>query len=618
MTSTPPQGDALRRLAQSLEDVTTRLSQVSAELRALAEPAPGRGMPPAAARPVVPPQPASPPHYGPMPGYGSLPPAPRPPKPSLSERLAADGAGSRLLAWIGGGITLIGVVLLLVLAIQRGWIGPVPRVLIGAVLACTLIAVSARVHRTPSARTGAFALAATGIAALYLDAVAATSLLGLVPPGPGLLIGLVIAGAGLTLAARWEAQPLALFVLVACAVCAPLITLRFDALLVAFLLVLQLATTPLQLTQHWRAVPLTAGIPPLLATMISAPYSVLGTETALRGAVLSLFASLLSIGVAAVTAHRRPGDAAVVVLLIGAPAPTLLVALLTPELTGAAITGLLAVPLITLWGLVQWGWSGVPARFGAAAGGLAALAVFEATALLLPGEALPVVLLGEALVLALAALRLRGRGLLLTGTGFAAAGTLLAMATTAAPELVLRSPRGDLASRELLLACLTFALIAGAALALGTAAARLGTGEAGAAAGWIAAGVAMLYGTSGVALSLALIPLPERTGFLLGHAVITVGWTVAALVLLLRGTARRLWRLSGLVLVGAALAKLVLFDLASLDGIARVAAFLGAGLVLLAAGTHYARLVAAQRTATTDAAAERPYDTEPAQPGANT
>jgi uncharacterized membrane protein len=51
---------------------------------------------------------------------------------------------------------------------------------------------------------------------------------------------------------------------------------------------------------------------------------------------------------------------------------------------------------------------------------------------------------------------------------------------------------------------------------------------------------------------------------------------------------------SGLVLVGAAVLKLVLFDLATLDGMARVAAFLCAGLVLLAAGTRYARLVASR------------------------
>jgi uncharacterized membrane protein len=53
-----------------------------------------------------------------------------------------------------------------------------------------------------------------------------------------------------------------------------------------------------------------------------------------------------------------------------------------------------------------------------------------------------------------------------------------------------------------------------------------------------------------------------------------------------------------MVLVGAAVAKLVLFDLVALDGLARVGAFLGAGLVLLAAGTRYARMVAEAEKAT--------------------
>jgi uncharacterized membrane protein len=66
---------------------------------------------------------------------------------------------------------------------------------------------------------------------------------------------------------------------------------------------------------------------------------------------------------------------------------------------------------------------------------------------------------------------------------------------------------------------------------------------------------------------------------------------ITALVLLQRGITRREQRIAGFVLVGAALVKLVLFDLSALDGIARVAAFLGAGLVLLGAGVRYTRLV---------------------------
>ncbi len=107
-----------------------------------------------------------------------------------------------------------------------------------------------------------------------------------------------------------------------------------------------------------------------------------------------------------------------------------------------------------------------------------------------------------------------------------------------------------------------------------------------------------LYGASGAMLSIGLLMFPDRSGFLLGHVLVTVSWTVGALALLLRGIDWMQLRVAGLALVVAALAKLVLFDLSSLDGIARVAAFLVAGLVLLAAGVRYARLVATRGRAT--------------------
>jgi uncharacterized membrane protein len=108
----------------------------------------------------------------------------------------------------------------------------------------------------------------------------------------------------------------------------------------------------------------------------------------------------------------------------------------------------------------------------------------------------------------------------------------------------------------------------------------------------ILGGLGMLYGVAVATLAVVLLALPDRTGFLTGHVAVTVSWTVAALVLLARGLTSVPLRTAGMSLVGAAVAKLVLFDLATLDGVARVVAFLGAGLVLLAAGTRYARLVA--------------------------
>jgi uncharacterized membrane protein len=50
----------------------------------------------------------------------------------------------------------------------------------------------------------------------------------------------------------------------------------------------------------------------------------------------------------------------------------------------------------------------------------------------------------------------------------------------------------------------------------------------------------------------------------------------------------------GLALVGAAMAKLFLFDLGTLDGIFRVVVFIVVGLVLLGMGAGYARILERQ------------------------
>lgn len=119
------------------------------------------------------PPPPGTPQFGQQVRWDRLP--PEPPKPLLWERLSRDGAGSRLLAWAGGVVTLAGVVLLLVLAIQRGWLGPLPRVLLGAGLGLALAGIGMRLHVNPTSRIGAYAVGSTGVAVLFLDVVAATS-----------------------------------------------------------------------------------------------------------------------------------------------------------------------------------------------------------------------------------------------------------------------------------------------------------------------------------------------------------------------------------------------------------------------------------------------------------
>nr|WP_245192190.1 DUF2339 domain-containing protein [Amycolatopsis azurea] len=510
------------------------------------------------------------------------------PKVSLAERLSKEGAGSRLLAWVGGAVTLLGVVLFLVLAIQRGWLGPLPRVIGGAVLGAALVGIGLRLHRNPAGRTGAFALAATGIGALYLDAIAATTMYEYLPAYAGLALGLLIAVGGLLLAVRWKSSLLAAAVVLGCVVCAPIITQGFTPELVAFLLVVQVASTPVQLRQSWPSVAVAAGIPPLVASVFSTAFTGFGGSTANTAAALA--AGAVGLVLALIVTLKRAGDAAALALLAVAPAPSLLAALFLPKTPAVLVTASVALVLLAVWAAGQWldGWTG---DLAGAAGLLAAL---QTTMTLFDGSARSAILISEGVLLALVALWTKKHVALAGGLVFAVIGGLIALAFDVPPTLfflIRNRPDADLAAT--LLVAVAILVVA---ITLPWVAHRLGLFKAPAenVVPWLFAGVVALYGAGAMVLSGALLAVPGRSGFLLGHVVITVSWTVAALVLLIRGISVVGLRVIGLVLVGAAVLKLVLFDLSALDGLARVAAFLLAGLVLLGAGTRYAKLVASR------------------------
>ncbi len=602
--------DVLLRLAGEIDDLGRRLALVGSELRTVrdgqpeqaeqAEQAeqtqrPEQPAPPPPPRPA-PPEPVPWPQYQwqpPPPPYvptQPFPPAPHPPVPrqTLGEKLGKEGAGSRVLAWVGGAVTLLGVVLLLVLAVQRGWLGPVPRVLVGAGFGLALTGTGVWLHRKPAGRTGAFALAATGIATLYLDVVAATSLYEFLPVLAGLAAGLAVAVGGLLVAVRWDSPLLAAAVVVGCVVCAPMIVGGFTPELVTFLLMVQLATVPVQLRRDWSSLTLAAGVPPLLASVISTAWLAAGGSWANTAAAGG--AGLVGVALALIVLRRRENDPAALSLLATAVLPTLIAAVLLPKGQAVPITAGAGAVLLAVWAGRRW-WPGFAGQVAGLAG---LLAVLQATVTQFDGPARSGVLLGEALLLVAAAVGGRSRGALAAALGFASIGGLLGVVFDVTPALLI-VPRSHPVA-ELAGALAVAALILAVSVALPWAAARLAVfrGPADDLPIWLLAGASALYGAAGVVLCGALLAAPGRTGFLLGHALITVSWTVAALVLLLRGIDVVALRVTGLILVGAAVLKLVLFDLSALDGLARVGAFLGAGLVLLAAGTRYARRVAAR------------------------
>ncbi len=220
------------------------------------------------------------------------------------------------------------------------------------------------------------------------------------------------------------------------------------------------------------------------------------------------------------------------------------------------------------------------------------VAALQATMILVDESSWGTVLLIAALLLAAGSHQIRSKAAVLGATGYAGVGFLVALFHEIPPSALLDAGRPG-AEATGVSGVLAGLLVAVAAGALSAAAVRL---EAlpklpNARLLWTMIGILLLYGTASATMALVLMVREDRTAFLFGHTLITLSWVMFAIVLLLRGIRVPRLRVAGLVLIGVSLAKLFLFDLGTLDGVARVIAFLCAGLVLLAAGVRYARLV---------------------------
>ncbi|MET8761963.1 DUF2339 domain-containing protein [Lentzea sp. NPDC004782] len=516
-----------------------------------------------------------------------------PPRETLFEKLGKDGAGAKLLAWVGGAITVLGFVLLLILAIQRGWLGPMPRVIGGAVFSGALVGIGMWLHRNPHGRTGAFALAATGFAGLYLDVIAATSLYEYLSPGVGLVVGLGVAAAGVVLALRWDSQTLAVGVVAACAICSPILTEGFTVLLVGFLLVLKMAGTPVQLQRRWPGLAVAGGIPPIIASLLTTAQAIPAdfewTVVGVAGAT-----TVVGIVVALLTVWKRPGDVVAVGLVAGSALPAMFATTLLKDPANSILAGAVAAVLLAIWMVPD-----LPRAFTTAAGATGMLALFQTTVIALDGNVRTAVVLAEAVLLAFLAAQLTRKSALVGSIVFGVVGFLMTVIQAVPISWLLHEPRYLAVSSGDYAAGLVTALVLGVFAATAPWAAlkmQVLREPARHPFPWIVAGLVLLYGAAGAVLCAALLVSPDESGFLFGHSVVTVSWTIAALFLLVKGINNKALRISGLILVGAAVLKLVLFDLAALDGIARVLAFLGAGLVLLTAGTRYAKLVASAKT----------------------
>jgi uncharacterized membrane protein len=118
--------------------------------------------------------------------------------------------GAKALAWAGGAVMLLGIVFFFVLAVNRGWVGPVARVTLGAVASALVFGAGLYVKRRfEELYHSALAAVGTGIGGAYMTLLAAKVLYDLVPDWAAMLIAGGIAAVGVATALAWSSELIA-------------------------------------------------------------------------------------------------------------------------------------------------------------------------------------------------------------------------------------------------------------------------------------------------------------------------------------------------------------------------------------------------------------------------
>ena len=600
---TAPHDAVVSRLSANFAVMSEQFAKVSADLTELDRLLAQRSFTPQPAPPPVPspmpfPQPYVPPavaYAPPPPPHLAPPPRPPLPPPPRAPRPPRDASWiGKALAVAGVAVTLIGVVLLLVLAAQAGILRPEIRVGAGAVLAGALVAVAARFNARPGGRVGAIALAATGVAAAYMDVIAITTIYGWAAAPVGLVIAALIGGGGLTLARRWNSQHLGLLVLVPLIVLAPIVTDGITMLLIAFMLAISAASLLVQMGKDWiwlHAARIAAPTFPLLVALVAARIGD-GNDAWLAGGCA--IAAVLAIVGALVLLPSTDNRVAMALLTIAGVFPVLCTSVaLAPTVAALMAAGLAAALLaIVLVGDRLPGVSRIVRQIWSATSAVSALI---AVTVAFDGEVAAPVLLAMAVVVAVAGRR--DDVARLVAVGFGIIGGFLYL-SYAPPTSLVRATLLSTPDAVAILVSSVLLIVAVVAIVwswvgrgvLDTDGVRV-----------LMAGLAVVvvYAVTTFTVTAGVMAGGESGGFFAGHMAATICWIVMAATLFAYAARRPRDDRSlpiggGLALVAGSMVKLFLFDLGTLDGMFRVAVFIVVGLVLLGMGAGYARLLAQQ------------------------
>lgn len=508
----------------------------------------------------------------------------RPAKPDVS---LEDLLGGRILAWLGGLAILVGAILFLVIAVDRGWIGVEARIALAFAGSTVLLAAGLFLYERRGQTDAAVAAVAAALGALYASLTYATAVKDVVGEGPGLLVAALVGGVGAAIAVRWHSQFVAALAVLGALAAPILVGGETSGSALAFMVVALVSTVAVLLWQRW-------GWLALGAFVISAPQLAFWAwdrdDLILPLAVLALFWGLfVTAGIGyelrVPTTSLRASSASVLLLdaaFVSALGWSLVDDRGTAEGATAWVLGV-TVAYIALggFGFRQRMSTEIAALLVAVGVGLSGVTL----ALALDGPALVAGWSAEAVILAWVAARTNEHRALVFSGVFLGVSVLHTLLVEAPPDSLVDGV-ADLPTAVVAVLC-----VAAAALLMsrfvGLTGLRLLLIGVGA--------VALLY-----AASLTIVDVfqgaadePSQTA----QVALSMFWGLVGLVAIVVGLVRdvRELRFGGLALLGLGVAKVFAYDLSELDQLYRVLSFVVVGVVLLVGAYAYQRVRAAGR-----------------------
>jgi len=505
--------------------------------------------------------------------------------------------GGRVLAWVGGLATLLGMVFLVGIAIERGWIDESMRIVLGFLGSTLLLLAGFWLYERKGHTEAALAAVGSGLAGLYATLLVGTQVYDLIPSFLGLACAALVGVVGVAIAVRWKSTIVAAIGILGGLSAPALVGAGTSGISVAFMAIALATAVGVLLWQKWNWLSLGAFLisAPQLLVWIGANQD---EHLPVALGVLVGFWVLYLIAAIGYELRTRAQDQLPVPSLFVLLADVVLIAAAgyaTLEQTGhqnAAAVWLLGMAaghiLLGALALRQPLNPEIGSLLVAVGMGLSALGFADA----LDGPVLAVGWAMQAAVLAYMATRAsREPGLLGSSAQrlLVAAGASLGFAL--GHVLLFEAPLDAIAigAEDLGEAIIGLGACAAAALygrfALREIDPRLGhVCEAVAASALLYLGSVTIVETVGVTDSGDTRQI--------GQALLSAFWTVAGLGAVLYGLLRNVqrFRLGGLALLALAIAKVYTYDLAELEQLPRVLSLIALGLFLLVGAFAYQRI----------------------------